>query len=123
MRTLMAFLVLEAMGVLVAWKYSIAPAIASHRAIESLVSVRRGDCEGFLLQLDQIDPHQELYLKDQIYVMVAALESMKRCPGYPEILRRSRVLFEEEFSRHRDHYLIKEESRLKRANSKCPEEH
>jgi hypothetical protein len=119
---MVAFIVLEALGIALAWQYSLKPAMASLEAMEIHRAIQEGDCVCAANHLARAMEIDTPYLEDQVLVLYGGLDSMKACPRYPEMVARAQSIWRAQYERHRALYEAKVWGRVE-AERRCKEEH
>jgi hypothetical protein len=99
-----AFIVLEALGIAMAWQYSLKPALASHEAMEIHRAIQEGDCVCAANHLAHAMELDTPYLEDQVRVLYTGLDSTKACPRYQEMVARAQSIWRTQYERHKALY-------------------
>ena len=89
--TALAMVALQAGGVLLAWRGSIVPTLASHGNLESVVALNRGGCGAMLENARRVAQMTTPWSEDQLTVLSHTLrefakrDSLKSCPQWRDL--------------------------------------
>lgn len=93
-----AFVALEALGVLLAWRASLLPAQASYANKATFAAFKRGDCAAALRKATAAAKIPTPYVEDQVHTLSKGLGGLSEknkldlCPQWPQLLDQARAV-------------------------------